>query len=146
MFVMGLQQWYKVYNMYKLGEDQLHALWQKKSWKDQENTLSRGCSIKATTGGLWSSSPPSLQTLCHWSNPITNLWECVVVVPLRIFHGVLATNFLSVRWVGPKNFLRSQSVKTPLGGKAKIENVKFTKKCLIAKTQSVPGEGGTRKN
>ncbi len=38
--------------------------------------------LKATTGGLWSSSPPSLQTLFHWSNPITNLWECIMGVPL----------------------------------------------------------------
>ena len=30
--------------------------------------------FKATTGGLWSSSPPISQTLCHWSNSITNLW------------------------------------------------------------------------
>ncbi len=30
--------------------------------------------LKATTGGLWSLSPPSSQTLCHWSNSITNLW------------------------------------------------------------------------
>ncbi len=38
--------------------------------------------FKATTGGLWNPSRPSLQNLCHWSNPITNLWECVVVVSL----------------------------------------------------------------
>ncbi len=40
--------------------------------------------FEATMRGLWSSSPPSLQTLCHWSNPITNLKECVVVVSLRV--------------------------------------------------------------
>ncbi len=31
--------------------------------------------IKATTGGLWSSSPPISQTLCHWSNTIKNLQD-----------------------------------------------------------------------
>ncbi len=33
-----------------------------------------GLKLKATTGGLWSSSPPISQTLCHRSNSITNLW------------------------------------------------------------------------
>ncbi len=27
-------------------------------------------------GGLLSSSSPNLYTLCHWSNAITNPWEC----------------------------------------------------------------------
>ena len=36
-------------------------------------TLNFSMASKATTGGVRSSSPPSLQTLCHWSNPITNL-------------------------------------------------------------------------
>ncbi len=36
--------------------------------------------IKATTGGLWSLSPPISQTLWHWSNSIQNLRECMVVV------------------------------------------------------------------
>ncbi len=28
--------------------------------------------------GLWTSSSPSLHTLCHWSNSITHLWQCMV--------------------------------------------------------------------
>ncbi len=38
--------------------------------------------VKATTGGLCSSSPPITQTLCHWSNYITNIWGCLGVVSL----------------------------------------------------------------
>ncbi len=33
-----------------------------------------GCTCWGHHGGLWSLSPPSSQTLCHWSNSITNLW------------------------------------------------------------------------
>ncbi len=56
--------------------------------RDWETLLLRTSSspLKATTGGLWSSSSPSLQTLCQWSNPITNMWEfpyvCDGIAPL----------------------------------------------------------------
>ena len=43
-----------------------------------QNKCAQG--LKATTGGLWSSSPPISQTLCHWSNSIKNLWEETTVI------------------------------------------------------------------
>ncbi len=43
--------------------------------------------VKATTGGLWCSSPPILQTFCHWSNSITNQWRSMgVVFVMELLH------------------------------------------------------------
>ncbi len=49
--------------------------------------------FKATTWGLWSSSPPISQTLWHWSNSIQNLLECIIhsfrfVIELLHWHKV----------------------------------------------------------
>ena len=38
--------------------------------------------FKGTTAGPASSSNPSLYTVFHCNHPITNLWECIVVVLL----------------------------------------------------------------
>ncbi len=46
------------------------VIWKVKVWR---------CHVKATTGGLWSSSSPSL---CHWNNAITNGWKCMMVIYL----------------------------------------------------------------
>ena len=44
--------------------------------------LTPTCLVKATMGGLWSSSPPIIQTLCHWINSITNLYGCDGIAPV----------------------------------------------------------------
>ncbi len=45
--------------------------------------------IKATTRGLWSSSSPSLKTLRHWSNAITNLCMIVIFFPMHSVIGLM---------------------------------------------------------
>ncbi len=56
------------------------VFWKETSGFDYVNTTCQTSTFKATTGteSLWSSSSPSLQTLCHSGDPITNLWECMM--------------------------------------------------------------------
>ncbi len=65
------------------GKQKTRGHWPKSGKGQKKAGNRRDSHFKATTGGLWSSSPPSLQTLCQWSSPIANLRECVMVVSFQ---------------------------------------------------------------
>ncbi len=75
-----------------------HTLWQKKSWKDKENTLSRGCSI--TDGGT--PNPQCLLVSLFWftTQPNQHLFyfstSTLLSIPLNR-HSLGSFNFFFIR-------------------------------------------------
>ncbi len=77
--------------------------------------------LKAIMGGLWSSSPPILQTLCHWSIPMGLWWYCsngtmfISLVGISFQTPLVALNQLTLVWVRLiQQLIHSSNFKIPL--------------------------------